>query len=46
MGKQVVVGLYGGLLFDVRELRKDDEPAKHVNKKHFKELLFVQTIFE
>ena len=37
MGKQVVAGLYVGLLFDVRELLKDDEPAKNVKKKHFNE---------
>ena len=34
MGKQVVAGLYVGLLFDVRELLKDDEPAKNVNEKY------------
>ena len=42
MGKQVVVGLYVGLLFDARELLRDDEPAKNVNEKHFNELLFVK----
>ena len=39
MGKQVVAGLYVGLLFDVRELLKDDEPAKNVNEKYFNKCL-------
>ena len=39
MGKQVVAGLYVGLLFDVRELLKDGEPAKNVNDKYLNKCL-------